>query len=118
MTYGILHKSNYELEWPDAFKTCPLEASERMAQQARAIFNLSKQKQAGFPIVSQEEARNIVGVDGELDPSGDVLPDAVDDPNRPSVPAEEGEEVDGSTGQEEVAGSDTDDTEDSQTNPT
>ncbi len=116
MVNGILPESEYVLDWPDAFKTSPLEESERMAQQGRAIFNISKQKQAGFPIVSQEEARIIVGLDGPLDPVNDVLPEPVDDPNMPSI-IPEGEAEDGNPEEEDVAGSDTDDTVDPQNNP-
>ncbi len=53
--------------WPEAFRLSPLERSETMAQVARATVNLSRQVDAGFPIITQEEAREILGLKGEVD---------------------------------------------------
>lgn len=61
--------------WPEAFKLSPLERAQTMAQTARAVVNLSRQAQYNFPLVNQEEARNICGFVGPLVDMTNLSPD-------------------------------------------
>lgn len=69
--FGILPQSPYTIEWPDPFAMSPLERAQVMAQQARAIANLSWQSQRG-DVISRVEARKIVGLEGDI-PAGEPL---------------------------------------------
>jgi uncharacterized protein len=51
-----------ELVWPEAFRMSPLERAQEMAQKARSVVNLSRQTIAGHPIVTTQEAREILGL--------------------------------------------------------
>ena len=64
MDLGILPEAEYEIEWPDAFKMSPLERAQTMAQKGRSAANLSKQLE--LPVVSQDEARRILGLVGSF----------------------------------------------------
>lgn len=75
MAAGVLPEADdLEFVWPEAFRLSPLERSETMAQVARAVVNLSRQAKDGFPLVDQEEARQIIGLTGTKDLS-DLIPD-------------------------------------------
>ena len=72
METGILPEvEEYEYKWPDAFKQSPLEQSQTMAATARAVGNLARQTggKAPLQITSREEAREIIGLEGDLDES-------------------------------------------------
>src|SRR5690606_4986055 len=75
MSVRILREEEYEYKWPEAFRVSPLERAQTMAAQARAVGNLSRQVGNKNPmqITSREEARNIVGLDGDL-PESETLP--------------------------------------------
>lgn len=70
---GILPMTDesFTFKWPEAFLMSPLEKGQAMAQQARAVANLSRQGQLGAPVTSVEEARVICGLPREM-PSGDT----------------------------------------------
>lgn len=57
-----------EYEWPSAFVLSPLEENQSMAQKARAIGNISRQTGNKTPmqLTSREEAREIIGLSGDL----------------------------------------------------
>ncbi len=55
-----------DIEWPEAFTLTPLERDQSMAQAARAAANYAKQLEA--PVVTQEEAREAMGLPGEGGP--------------------------------------------------
>ncbi len=65
---SILPKGEFAWEWPSAFKMSPLESSMVMAQTARAIGNISRQTGNKTPmqLTSREEARDIIGLEGDL----------------------------------------------------
>ena len=66
---GVLPEAtveSMEIEWDDAFHQSPLEKSQTSAQSARSVVNLSRQTLAGFPLVTQEEARSILGLKGTI----------------------------------------------------
>lgn len=69
--YGLLPEGDYEWKWPEAFKVSPLERSQTMAAQARAVGNLSRQTGNKTPmqLLSREESREIIGFEGDLDES-------------------------------------------------
>lgn len=70
MEIGLLPEvEDYTYDWPEAFKESPLEQSQTMAAKARAVGNLSRQTGGKVPlqITSREEARDIVGLEGDLD---------------------------------------------------
>lgn len=74
MNAGVLPEADdLEYEWPEAFRLSPLERAETMAQTARAAVNLSRQTDAGFPLMDQEEAREVIGLHGTKDLSS-LLP--------------------------------------------
>ncbi len=66
---ALLPEGDIEWIWPSAFIQNPLEKGQTMAQKARAIGNISRQTGAAtpMPIVDQEEAREILGLEGPLD---------------------------------------------------
>jgi len=75
MAAGILNEQEYEYQWPEAFRVSPLERAQTMAAQARAVGNLSRQTGNKTPmqITSREEARRIIGLEGDL-PESEMLP--------------------------------------------
>lgn len=71
---GVLPEvEDVTFEWPDPFHTSPLERAQTMAQQARAIVNMSRQADLGNPIATLEECRTIIGLPEEV-PDGQTLP--------------------------------------------
>ena len=70
-TAGLLPEGDIEWDWPSAFIQNPLEKNQSMAQIARAIGNISRQTGNNTPmqLVSREEAREILGLEGDLDES-------------------------------------------------
>jgi len=86
--FGVIPQpANLEITWPRAMSLSPLEEAQRMAQQARAAINLSRQSEKGFPITTLKEARKIIGLKPDLD-AGDTLPEppppaGAQDPNNP-----------------------------------
>jgi len=62
-------------EWPEAFHMSPLEESNALASKGRAVSNLSRRNQFGNPIISDEEAREIIGVKREI-PDNELFPKA------------------------------------------
>ncbi len=74
---GLLPKSEFSWEWPSAFKMSPLESSMVMAQTARAIGNISRQTGNKTPmqLTSREEARDIIGLEGDLKESDIIEPE-------------------------------------------
>lgn len=71
---GMLPEGDFEWKWPEAFKVSPLERSQTMAAQARAVGNLSRQvgNKQPMQITSREEARQIVGFEGDL-PESEII---------------------------------------------
>ena len=64
-----------EIQWPDAFHLSPLEKGQAMAQVARAAVNMSRQVQLGFPLMNQEECRQVLGLEGTIDQNDIELTD-------------------------------------------
>lgn len=79
MEIGILNPAEYEYKWPEAFRVSPLERAQTMAAQARAVGNLSRQtgNKAPMQITSREEAREIIGLEGDL-PESEMMPTDAD----------------------------------------
>jgi len=73
---GILPEGEWEWEWPSAFILSPLESSMVEAQKARAIGNISRQTGSSTPmqLTSREEAREIIGLEGDLSESDLLTP--------------------------------------------
>lgn len=67
-TVGLIPEGEVEWIWPSAFIQNPLEQGQTMAQQARAIGNMSRQTGNATPmqITSEEESRNILGLEGKI----------------------------------------------------
>lgn len=82
-TVGLLPDGHAEFVWPSAFIMSPLEEGMAMAQKARAIGNISRQigNKQPMQITSREEARDIVGLEGDLEDS-DIM-ETVDDSQPP-----------------------------------
>jgi hypothetical protein len=95
---GILPEGEFKWKWPQAFRVSPLENAQTMAAQARAVGNLSRQigNNAPMQITSREEARAIVGLEGDL-PESEIIEQPVDDGNAP--PGDGGEDEGGQSGQ-------------------
>lgn len=76
-TAGLLSEGEVEFTWPSAFIMSPLEEGMTMAQQARAIGNMSRQtgNKQTMQITSREEARNIIGLEGDLEESDIIEPE-------------------------------------------
>lgn len=51
----------FEWDWPPNFQLTPLENAQSMAQKARAAINLGKSFVDGEPLLTKEEAREIMG---------------------------------------------------------
>ncbi len=87
---GTVPEGDFEFEWPEAFIMSPLEQSQQMAQQARAIGNMSRQTGNSTPmqITSREESRNIIGLEGDLSESELQEPPPEPEP-RPFLPPDE-----------------------------
>lgn len=60
-------------EWPEAFHMSPLEDARTLAEKARAAVNFARRVQFGNPIISDEEARTILGLPEDV-PSGHTMP--------------------------------------------
>jgi len=73
---GLLDKGDVTFKWPTAFIQNPLEESQTMAQTARAIGNISRQtgNKAPMQLTSRQEAREILGLEGDLDESEIIEP--------------------------------------------
>ena len=64
---GILPEGDLEVKWPSAFIVSPLEKSQIASQFGRAVSNMSKQLgSTPMQITSVEEAREILGLEGDL----------------------------------------------------
>ena len=65
---GIIPAGDVRFKWPSAFVLSPLEEGQMMAQKARAVGNLSRQigNQEPMQLTSREEARNLIGLEGDL----------------------------------------------------
>lgn len=84
MFAGVLPRADYDIEWPEAFIMSPLERAQEMAQKARSISNLSRQSKIPMQITTVEEARNILGLDGDLPTqTQDTQPDTQDPTQSP-----------------------------------
>jgi len=89
---GVLPQENVKYLWPEAFRMNPLERAQTMAARARAVTNLAGQTGSKTPmqITTQEEAREIIELEGAL-PTAKInqndLVDQInpDDPNNPSA---------------------------------
>jgi hypothetical protein len=79
---GLLPDGEIEFEWPDAFIQNPLEKGQTMAQIARSIGNISRQagNKAPMQLTSREEAREIIGLEGDL-PEDEILEQPEDAPD-------------------------------------
>lgn len=79
---GLLSEGEITFEWPDAFIQNPLEKGQTMAQIARSIGNISRQagNKAPMQITSREEARAIIGLEGDL-PEDEILEQPEDAPD-------------------------------------
>lgn len=68
---GLLPTGPIGWLWPSAFVQNPLEKGQTMAQTARAIGNISRQtgNQTPMPVVTLKEARTILGLPEEMDPT-------------------------------------------------
>jgi len=71
---GLLPEGDVEFEWPSAFLQNPLEEGQTKAQTARAIGNISRQTGNKQPmqLTSRKEAREIIGLEGDL-PESEIL---------------------------------------------
>lgn len=72
-SFGFIGSGKVDFEWPESFRMSPLEDSMMMAQQARAIGNMSRQTGNKNPmqITTREEARAIIKLKGDLPASGE-----------------------------------------------
>jgi len=61
--------------WEEAFHVSPLENSQIVAANARAAVNLSRRNQFGNPIITDEEARRMLGLK-DKPAAGETLPEA------------------------------------------
>ena len=62
---GVLPSpKSIEFVWPDAFKQNPLERAQTSAQKARALANVSKALSDKRPVISCEEGRAILNIEG------------------------------------------------------
>jgi len=73
---GIIEQGEITFKWPEAFIMSPLEASQTMAQTARAIGNISRQtgNKSPMQLTSRVEARTLIGLEGDLAESDLILP--------------------------------------------
>lgn len=80
MNLGILPESTVWAEWPDAYKQSPLERGQTAAQTARTATNLSRTLKDTPNLLSDTEARRIIGLstDGKaLDQTADIQGETV-----------------------------------------
>lgn len=78
---GATDKATFE--WPEAFHMSPLEESNTLAGRARAVVNLSRRAQFGNPLITDEEARMMVGLPSEVPTEGTMpkpLPEKSNNP--------------------------------------
>ncbi len=68
MDVGLVPEGDFEFKWPSAFLQNPLEEGQTKAQTARAIGNISRQtgNQMPMQLTTREEAREIIGLEGDL----------------------------------------------------
>lgn len=73
---GVLGEGEVIFDWPSAFIQNPLEIGQTQAQTARAIGNISRQtgNKAPMQLTSRQEARELLGFEGELDESEIIEP--------------------------------------------
>jgi len=71
---GLLSDGEVTFKWPSAFIQNPLEIGQTQAQTARAIGNISRQtgNKAPMQLTSRQEARDLLGFEGEL-AEGDII---------------------------------------------
>lgn len=106
---GLLPEGDIKIQWPSAFIQNPLEEGQTMAQTARAIGNISRQtgSQTPMQLTTREEARAILGLEGDLPESEIIKPEEEEEeeapPNLSVVPTEEEEEEEESTQRREEA---------------
>ncbi len=95
---GLVPEGEVKWDWPSAFIQNPLEIGQTMAQTARAIGNISRQTGNKQPmqLTSRTEAREIIGLDGDLAESDIIEIEPESQVPRPGVPAP-GEEEEQST---------------------
>jgi hypothetical protein len=94
---GLLDGGDIVWEWPSAFIQNPLEIGQTQAQTARAIGNISRQtgNKAPMQLTSREEARAIIGLEGDLEES-----DIIEPPEEPApLPFGGGDSGSGSRGE-------------------
>ncbi|KKN19225.1 hypothetical protein LCGC14_0947940 [marine sediment metagenome] len=91
----LLPEGVVKWEWPSAFILSPLEKGQTSAQHARAVGNLSRQTGNKEPmqITSREEAREMVGLEGDL-PESEVIETEDDESVVPRSEGSEGETED------------------------
>ncbi len=79
---GLLKEGDVEWEWPSAFIQNPLEEGQTMAQKARAIGNMARQtgNKAPMQITSRPEAREILGLEGDLSGAELLVPIESEEP--------------------------------------
>lgn len=89
--------------WPNAFIMSPLEQSQMMAQQARAVGNLSRQtgNRSPMQITSVKEARKIMGLKGDL-PEDEKMPTEADVEGQLTVEDEPGGNPEDNTNREDI----------------
>lgn len=101
---GLLPEGTATFIWPSAFIMSPLEEGMSQAQTARAVGNLSRQTGNTVPmqITTREEARKIVGLEGDLDES-DLLQTEIEEPGepRPGDETKDDKKGNGNKGEEE-----------------
>ena len=74
---GILPEAeDIEFKWPDAFIQNPLEKAETAAQTARSLANVSKALSADVSVISVEEGREILCIEGPPPPQKQLPPPA------------------------------------------
>jgi hypothetical protein len=62
-------------KWPEIFHMSPLEESNALNSEARALVNFSRRNQFGNPIITDEEVRRRFKLD-DKPPAGETMPDA------------------------------------------
>lgn len=98
---GVLPDVEYTIKWPSAFKLSPIEEGALLTSKGRAINNLAKQTGKGaMQITSVEEARNIVGLEGDLPASEIVVPEDADADAQDPLAEQESEPTDEGAQQE------------------
>lgn len=78
---GLIPEGDVDFDWPSAFIQNPLEEGMTKAQTARAIGNIARQTGNKTPmqLTSRKEAREIIGLKGDL-PDSELLNQEEDEP--------------------------------------